>query len=178
MLGDELMHVIVTDFAPQLGLSFSGLERLESGQKGIEGFFSAKSIPAKGLKRYREGDERSSTDLEVDECPLTIGSEGVIELADSSDEELMDPAANRLASTCPICAKKLKVDYDDTKTNKQAAQHSLETLVKEHQSWHTTQSRKHGDFRRANREKRKAEPKKSEGIRAFFTPASNGHSNR
>ncbi|KAK4688585.1 DNA polymerase eta, partial [Tremellales sp. Uapishka_1] len=41
--------------APQIALSFTGLERMEGGQKGIEGFFASGPAPAvqQGVKRSR-----------------------------------------------------------------------------------------------------------------------------
>jgi DNA polymerase eta len=170
-------------------LSFSGLERLEGGQKGIEGFFKSGAMLAQARKRSRSPTDASgpsssrasnvrhkgSRDVFPATTPQSVVPE-IIEVLDDSDSDL-DVAA-RPSFYCKKCDKTIrstrKLEIEEEKNL------AIEALRQEHSDYHIARDlhkedivgngRHPKDSTNQPAKKKRAAMKKPEGIRAFFVP--------
>jgi len=170
-------------------LSFSGLERLEGGQKGIEGFFKAGIPLAQARKRSRSPIAacrpssskvtglRRKVSREV--LPATTHQSVTPEIIELSDDSDSDPDVEApLSFYCKKCDKTIrptrKPEIEEEKTL------AIEAVRQEHSDYHIARDlhrediagngRHSNDFTNRPAKKRKAAIKKPEGIRAFFVP--------
>lgn len=168
-----------------MGLSFSGLERLEGGQKGIEGFFKTGATPVQARKRSRSpadvaGPSRApgprhkdSTDVFPATTPQSVTPE-IIELLDDSDSE--PDVAGGPSFYCKKCNKTIRSSRElgiDEEKNL-----AIVALRQEHDDYHIARDlhkediagngKRPNDSTNRPAKKKKAATKKPEGIRAFF----------
>ncbi|KAJ9101157.1 hypothetical protein QFC21_003375 [Naganishia friedmannii] len=173
-----------------LALSFYGLERLEGGQQGIEGFFgsdlSTSSKPMLRTKRSRSGSPsvKSLHHGNSDPGPSTKKKkvhQEVIEILDDSDDNVTE--MDSLQWICPKCSRVFSVaavdeDSSEATSTKQAR---LSHIKREHQDFHVAKElhkrerhRKVEDRHQTastTTSKRATKPaKKTGGIKAFFSP--------
>ncbi|KAJ9118690.1 hypothetical protein QFC22_003910 [Naganishia vaughanmartiniae] len=173
-----------------LALSFYGLERLEGGQQGIEGFFgnglASTSKPMLKAKRSRSGSPmiESSRRIQSDSGSSTkkqkIDRE-VIEILDDSDEDIA--TEDSLKWTCPKCSHVFSVAAEQDKSSDATStkQARLSNIKREHQDFHVAKElhkrerlgkveESHG-VASTTKSKRSTKPaKKPGGIKAFFSP--------
>ena len=165
----------------QLGLSFAGLDRLEGGQKGIEGFFKAGGVPSRGMKRERSPSSGPGPSTEThtakrkDSGPAKIATPEIIELSDESDDEEEGPQAQRLPHFyCVRCSKTIRSEAKLENSDR------VDSLRSAHNDWHvardlydedmTEAKTNRGSSTKSSKVKKKVVKKKPEGIRAFFSP--------
>lgn len=181
----------------QLALSFYGLEQLEGGQPGIEGFFGTGSVtggqnPA-GVKRRRSMSpaikiagsvaRKATSDSETKKQKQKQKQQQneIIEILTDSDEDVVEHDDSRW--TCPKCRHVFSVNGDDALVNvdKEATKAKLDAIKREHEDFHLAKELHHQERRETKSDNRKASapthkkiqrkpPAKPEGIKAFFSP--------
>lgn len=176
----NVSFIFLTDAEVEISLGFHGLERLEAGQKNIEGFFAitpAGEVPLKSGKR-----SRSSSPLAV-AGPSEKRSRGTPSLAKPSpdkDEERssasLTPTIESIGSVmsswkCPRCSFRCTsaavVDGEDPLIAAQAFSEQRQ----EHNDYHYAKDLSEGrDPEAAKKRAGKGKKKKPEGIKAFFGP--------
>jgi DNA polymerase eta len=171
----------------QLGLSFAGLDRLEGGQKGIEGFFKAGGVPSRGTKRERSPSSGPGPSTEThtakrkDSGPAKIATPEIIELSDESDDEEEGPQAQRLPHFyCVRCSKTIRSEAKLENSDQKSPDDVVDSLRSAHNDWHvardlydedmTEAKTNRGSSTKSSKVKKKVVKKKPEGIRAFFSP--------
>lgn len=145
----------------QLALGFHGLERLEGGQKGIEGFFSTGTAVKPSLKRDRSSSTGPSTKISIPTSGLApkraFVSNEVIELDDDDDIAIQVEAAvqasqpprkkgkgieyteaeQALTWTCPKCNQVLKlIPPEPSKQNEDSMDTQMTAMKQEHADYH------------------------------------------
>ncbi|KAJ9100920.1 hypothetical protein QFC20_005336 [Naganishia adeliensis] len=181
-----------------LALSFFGLERLEGGQQGIEGFFGAGPAAggqvSTGVKRQRSTSPgvkiprnliRKATSDSDTKKQKQIRTNEVIEiLSDSDDDVVIEQDNSRW--TCPKCRHIFSAsqEADTPNDDAQAIQAKLNAIKREHEDFHLAQDLQHQERRGTKGENRKSTaatqktqkkskqkpPAKPDGIKAFFSP--------
>ena len=171
----------------QLGLSFAGLDRLEGGQKGIEGFFKNGNTQSRGIKRDRSPSAGPGPSTERQNVkrnnsgPLKTSSPEIIELSDESDVEQSDQHTQAQPNFyCTRCSKTIrsgaKVHTDGQQSNEQI----VEDIRREHNDYHVARDLyaedmagtrpSHGNSSKLKKANKVVKKQKPEGIRAFFSP--------
>ncbi|ORY35599.1 hypothetical protein BCR39DRAFT_510982 [Naematelia encephala] len=159
-----------------IALAFTGLEKLEEGQQGIEGFFASKvSLDAINIKRSRSNSPAGSPKKPrlptlhtgKRKTPLeAFLAKG--ESSASSSTVQANPVPN--GWTCPKCGA-LITPSDPV----EARSGSLAAEKQEHEDWHFAMSLQGGGTGGSGSGEQGARPKakvkkKPQGIKAFFTP--------
>lgn len=139
-------------------LAFTGLEKAETGQKTIEGFFKTRDLRQSSLKRPREEDDP----------PVSVRSTKLVP-PKSSDAEA-------ISFQCPRCHKVISESLThDQVTGEPNEERRLATLRLEHDDFHFAQDLANSSDApvpvsrsslSSRGSRRKAEPK---GIAKFFT---------
>jgi DNA polymerase eta len=181
-----------------LALSFFGLERLEGGQQGIEGFFGAGSTTGGQastiVKRQRSASptvkiprsviRKTTSDSKTKKQKQKSSSE-IIEILSDSDGDITIEQDNS-KWTCPKCRHVFSVSQEDDTADidVQATQAKLNAIKREHEDFHLAQDLHHQERRGIKGENRKSTaatqktqkkvkhkpPAKPDGIKAFFSP--------
>lgn len=139
-----------------IGLGFTMLERLEEGQRGIEGFFKpGPPLVASSSKRQLNVINSDDSDIEIVEDEYaghpsahasTSGSPRKRTRADPQPESPSPPLKPATTWTCPECCKKipLLVLDDDEGDDRSWVTEENDRIKMEHRDWHVAVSLQEG----------------------------------
>lgn len=179
----------MTDATPlgrttSLALAFQGLERVETGQKGIEGFFAPGPAPSPAVEHDHKGKRKASPDVASDATP-------------KRSKATESPAEPDLTYTCPRCKKVLRVSPSSilsspTRSRDAVVASALDRVKAEHADGHFARDLV-DEERKALRpapqsvsskpavksKKEGAKPQKPKGdIASFFKPSTSASSSK
>jgi DNA polymerase eta len=166
--GDRLLRTAIGEKIQTLGpdskigpysniqLSFSGMEKLEEGQKGIERFFSQQAVtenkrpaahpqdgPSKKLKTRPYSNAPENQVLVIDEDEETIDSDVPDSNSGAFAASDVPPALPK--ATCDLCSKTLEIPSHTARAlapafDQEAVANALRKEQEEHADWHVARA--------------------------------------